>query len=158
MSLIIDAVKTAQRERSAGSAAGADRRALEGFFPYAGSGAATTSRRSRSAVIAIGVMAGLVIIAGGGALMLRAKDARLRVAPDVPPRPISTTAPAPQQDFTPRATPSRLAPGKVRTAGLGAIADQLRGSAHRPRMRFHQRKTLVDKAYSVAVIAKHRAK
>ena len=34
----------------------------------------------------------------------------------------------------------------------------VRGSAHRPRMRFHQWKIFVDKAYSVAVIAKHRAK
>ena len=84
MSLITEALKTAQREKTAANAGPSmERKLLEGFFPYAGGAAAPGGRRTAllvgaSAVVILGAVA-------GGTLYLR----RNAAAAPTPARPTS---------------------------------------------------------------------
>ena len=73
MSLISDALKTAQRERSGQAATGsADQPLLEGFFPYVSTSAPTgRSRRTRIAMISVWALVALIVVMWFGVPMLR---------------------------------------------------------------------------------------
>lgn len=99
MSLISDALKTAQRERS-GQAPGSDEQPLlEGFFPYVST--STPEGRSKLTRIAMISVSGLVILAIAGwfgvPVVKRALDARSGNVPSIvqPPRQTAITSATP---------------------------------------------------------------
>lgn len=89
MSLITEALKTAQREKAERGGPSMERKLLEGFFPYSGGGDAPENRRT---MLWVGAgVAVLLAAAGGGALYLR----RASAAPSVPPHASTPAATAP---------------------------------------------------------------
>lgn len=129
MSLISDALKTAQRERSGQAERGAGDQPplLEGFFPYVSTSAPDNrSRRSRIAIISV---AGLVVVAIaawlGGPALKRAMSGRSdRVPPTAQPENPTAIAPS---------TPSvQIAQAADTQAAVAMVPERARSAPREP--------------------------
>lgn len=128
MSLISDAIKTAQRERTgrAQSAAKDPQPLMEGFFPYVSS--SPTRSRSRLVPVAVISLATLGLLAVVGWLTLPSlagsRNAKVKAPIVLPPRTASPPAPAAVRadTQTPRAVDSIIAPSTSGSGPRTAIA------------------------------------